>query len=265
LSSERNDEKPPQHPTELFQPQTGRSYKEFWENVAATKEGAYLGVSGLLFDKPLDDEDMAVDGEAVADILVRELAITQEHKVLEIGVGVGRIAQHVAPRCREFHGVDISANMIRVAQERTKDLPNVRLRALDASSLDVFPEATFDRVYCQIVLIHLDREEVFLYLKDAFRVLKPGGRAWFQTNNLLHRSGWACFQGVANEARAQGQANRGRVHFLTAPELRKYVEGAGFSIDEARSHLALTEQEFGFVVPNLQWDHYLIAVANKPA
>ena len=251
-------------PEDLFRPETGRTYKEFWSNVAADKEGAYLGVAGMLFDRPYDDEDMSFEGRAVADILARELEIEPHHDVLEIGVGVGRIAEHLAPRCKRFFGVDIASGMIDVAQQRLAGQSNVHLRTLERSDLACFPSETFDRVYAQIVLIHLDREDVFNYVREAYRVLKPGGRAWFQTNNLLQRGGTACFIGVADEVARVGQADRGRVHFLTSPELRHYVELAGLRIDERHSHLDLVEQEYGYVVPNIQWDHFLIAVAEKP-
>jgi SAM-dependent methyltransferase len=254
----------PQRPEDLFRPETGRTYKEFWEQVATTKAGAYLGVAGLMFDRPYSDEDMSIDGEAVAEILVDRLEIGPRHRVLEIGVGVGRIAEHLAPRCAAFHGVDISRGMVEVASRRLAPLPNVTLDVLDGSHLAPCADATYDRVYAQIVFIHIDREDVYNYMLETARVLKPGGRAWFQTNNLLHRGGWKCFQGVAEEVRHQGQANRGRVHFLTAPELRRYCEGAGLRIVEERSHLELQDQRYPFTPPNLQWDHYLIAVVERP-
>jgi cyclopropane fatty-acyl-phospholipid synthase-like methyltransferase len=259
------EDRTPRRPEELFKPETGRTYKEFWEKVAETKEGAYLGVAGTLFDQPLDDEDMDIDGEAVARVIGDTLAVGPDHKVLEIGVGVGRIAQHIAPRCGEFHGVDISQNMVDVASRRLEGCDNVHLRAVDRTGLEPYADGTFDRVYCQIVMIHIDREDVYQYMTEAFRVLKPGGRAWFQTNNLLAPSGFACFQGVVEEVKAQGQANRGRVHFLTSPELRRYVEGAGFTVREEESHLEMVTQRYPFLQPSPQWDHFLIAVAEKPA
>ncbi|MHC4919682.1 MAG: class I SAM-dependent methyltransferase [Planctomycetota bacterium] len=250
---------------DLFVPETGDTYEEFWNNVAQTKEGAYLGVFGLFHHQNLDDEDMEISGEPDAEIIANKLEIEPSHKVLEIGVGVGRIAQHMAARCAEFHGVDISENMIREARARLRGIPGVHLKTLERSGLlDAFPDASFDRIYSHIVLIHLDREDVLQYMREASRVLRPGGRAFFQVNNLMHPTGFRYFQDLVNQTMLKGRAQRGRVHFLTAHEVRAYVAGAGLTVLEDKSNLELHEQTFDFIKPNLHWDYYLIAVAEKP-
>ena len=249
---------------DLFVPETGDTYKEFWDNVAQTKEGAYLGVVGQFHQKNHDDEDMAISGEPDAEIIANKLEIEPSHKVLEIGVGVGRIAEHIAPRCAEFHGVDISENMIKEAKARLNGIPGVHLRALERTSFDAFPDASFDRVYSHIVLIHLDREDLFQYMRETCRVLRPGGRAYFQTNNLLNPAGFRYFREAVDLTMLQGRGMRGRVHYLTAPELRAYVAGAGLTILEDKSNLELHEQQFDFIMPILHWEYYLIAVVEKP-
>ncbi|MFO0983905.1 MAG: methyltransferase domain-containing protein [Planctomycetota bacterium] len=257
----------PVRPEDLFTQQSARTYKEFWDCVGRTRAGAYQAVAGTLgthIDTPLDEDDLSISGEPVVAIIADKLGVQPEHKVLEIGVGVGRLAEHMARRCRELHGVDISGNIITEARRRLAPLDNVRLQVLEHSGLEPLADAQFDRVYCHIVFIHIDREDLFHYLRESFRVLRPGGRAYFQTNNLLHPSGFRSFEGVVNEALREGHLNRGHVHFLTAPELRCYVTAAGFRILEDRSHLELTEQAFDFITPDVQWDHFLIAVVEKP-
>jgi ubiquinone/menaquinone biosynthesis C-methylase UbiE len=40
----------------------------------------------------------------------------KEKEVLEIGVGGGRIAQHVAPQVSKLHALDISSEMLKKAK-----------------------------------------------------------------------------------------------------------------------------------------------------
>jgi len=46
--------------------------------------------------------------------------------------------------------------------------------------------------------------------------------------------------------------------------VRKFMQEAGFVMDEAKSHLEPVEQKFDFNIPDRDWEYYLIAVA-RPA
>jgi ubiquinone/menaquinone biosynthesis C-methylase UbiE len=251
-------------PPEIYHLGLGRSYPEYWNNLARDKETAYFGVAGKPFGQPATEASLDRHGEASARIIAKQLELGVQDRVLEVGVGVGRLAKHIAPLCRHFTGVDISANMIGFARERLAGLDNALLLPLDSSGLRRFPGACFDKVYFQVVLIHLDREDVFHYLGEAFRVLRPAGRAWFQFYNLLHPRGFREFHHAVEFLVAKGDKLRGRVQCLTPAEVRKYVTAAGFKLREDLSHLREVEQNFDFEIPDKDWEFYLIAVAEKP-
>ena len=261
----RPDDPPPAAPPpEIYHLGLGKTYPEYWNNLARDRETAYFGVAGKPFGEPATEASLDRHGEASAKIIAQKLALSPEDRVLEVGVGVGRLAKHLAPLCRHFTGVDISANMIGFAQERLAGLDNVLLLPLDASGLRRFPGGCFDKVYIQVVLIHLDREDVFHYLGECCRVLRPGGRAWFQFYNLLHPQGFQEFRSAVEFMKAKGDKLRGRVQCLTASEVRKYVSAAGFKLREDLSHLCEVDQRFDFEIPDRDWEFYLIAVAEKP-
>ncbi len=248
---------------EPFSLKMGETYTEFWNNMARDKDTAYLGVAGLPFGEPATEESMDAHGLPSAEIIAKKLDICAEHDVLEVGVGVGRLAKHVAPRCKTFTGIDISRGMIQIAGERLKHLGNMTLRPHESCDLSLFEDASFDRVYIQVVLIHLDREDVFHYIRETCRVLKPGGRAWFQFYNLLHPKGFDEFRFATDYAIEHGGKLRGRVHCLTAPEVRKLVGEAGLRIVEDLSHLEMEKQNFDFEIPDADWEYYLIAIGEK--
>jgi SAM-dependent methyltransferase len=82
--------------------------------------------------------------------------------------------------------VDVSGRMIARARERLAGLPNVRLREVGNSEfLSSFEAERFDLVFSFLVLQHIAREDAFLYLRDAFRVLRRGGTLLTQFPNLL--------------------------------------------------------------------------------
>src|ERR1700740_379949 len=95
-------------------------------------------------------------------------------RILEVGVGTGISLPHYSKNCR-LCGIDISAPMLRKAQERVTEfgLNNVEgLWVMDAEHLS-FPNDSFDVVVAQYVITTVPNPEATL---DEFaRVLKPGG------------------------------------------------------------------------------------------
>ena len=95
-------------------------------------------------------------------------------RILEVGVGTG-IALPDYARSNRLVGIDISAPMLRRAQERVAEhgLTNVEtLAVMDAKHL-AFPDNFFDVVVAQFVITAVPDPEATL---DEFaRVVKPGG------------------------------------------------------------------------------------------
>src|SRR5512133_3807081 len=83
------------------------------------------------------------------------------------------------------HDVDVSDEMIRLARERLRDTPNAHPHHGSGADLGLFPDAKFDFVYSYAVFQHIpSRDVVFSYLREAWRVLKPGGILRCQLNGL---------------------------------------------------------------------------------
>lgn len=108
------------------------------------------------------------DGPAFLDAL----ALSPEKSVLEIGVGSGRLALWVAPRCRAFWGIDLSPKTIARAAENLADHPNVTL--VEGDFMVFSPVRQFDVIYSSLTFFHLpDKAEAIRKVAD---LLAPGGR-----------------------------------------------------------------------------------------
>jgi SAM-dependent methyltransferase len=85
----------------------------------------------------------------------------------------------------EIHGVDVSDEMIALAAERLKPIPHAHPHVGSGADLRLFADDSFDFIYSYAVFQHIpSKDVVFSYLRDAARVLKPGGLMRFQANNL---------------------------------------------------------------------------------
>lgn len=104
-------------------------------------------------------------------------------RALEIGCGVGRITRCLAENFAEVHAIDVAPEMIAQAQARLAAHPNVTLRTGSGFDLQPLPDAHFDLVFSYIVFQHIPSGDVIRnYVREAARVLKPGGAFKFQLN-----------------------------------------------------------------------------------
>jgi SAM-dependent methyltransferase len=133
-----------------------------------------------------DDEEFFATGQEMAAALALELKrMLGRDAALEIGCGPGRLMRPMSRHFREIHGVDVSDEMIKLARERLRNTPNAHPHHTSGSDLGQFPDAKFDLVYSYAVFQHIpSRDVVMSYLREAARVLKPGGILRCQLNGL---------------------------------------------------------------------------------
>jgi len=139
----------------------------------------------------------------------------RRRRALEIGCGPGRLLRPMSRHFEEIHGVDVSDEMIALARERLRDVPQARLDHTAGSDLRLFPGDHFDFIYSYAVFQHIpSREVIFAYLAEAQRVLRPGGILRCQLNGL----------------RAGGPANTWEGARISAAEVLGFARARHFSL-----------------------------------
>src|SRR5436190_678057 len=87
-----------------------------------------------------------VDSPARLDGILGSQRLGPDVSFLEIGCGIGRIAQAFSPRVRHFHGLDISPKMLSAARRRCVDLQNVTFSLTSGRDLSSLADHSFDVV-----------------------------------------------------------------------------------------------------------------------
>jgi cyclopropane fatty-acyl-phospholipid synthase-like methyltransferase len=151
----------------------------YWDQMASENARMHIAINHWESERAFEDSGE----ESVRDLLASEhVKILPGSRVVDIGVGIGRMMKPLAQRFPEadFHGIDVSDEMVRQARERMADLPNVTVTANTGSDLRAFGDGQIDLVYSYIVLQHIPRPLVREYFREVGRVLKPGGIFRFQ-------------------------------------------------------------------------------------
>ena len=102
--------------------------------------------------------------------------------MLDVACGPGYAAAAGSARGAVAIGVDFSSEMVEEARGR---YPGIEFREGDAEQLS-FPDSTFDAVVLNFGMLHLGRPEQAL--REAHRVLQPGGRIAFTVWDMPNRA-----------------------------------------------------------------------------
>ena len=197
-------------------------YKRTWTALATTDNDAAMWVAGTA-----DDQHLETTGAHTVELLMRYVAIEPTDEVLEIGCGVGRVGKVLAPRCRSWVGADISPNMLVVARRRLAGLANVEFCELATVGLSEFADESFDVVYCTVVFMHLFEWDRYRYVQEAHRVLRPGGRCFFDNVDITSGHARSFFAEGASYPLMDRPAQIGMAS--SGDELRVYGGWAGFA------------------------------------
>jgi ubiquinone/menaquinone biosynthesis C-methylase UbiE len=139
------------------------------------KIAAFAGTIPANYEKymgPFLFEPFALD-------LAERLQDKKYDHILEIACGTGRVTAHLAKSVKHdtLTATDLNLDMIDVARQKIRN-ENIKWMTADAMELP-FSDASFDLVVFQFgIMFFPDKEKG---LKEAYRVLKPGGKLIFST------------------------------------------------------------------------------------
>jgi 2-polyprenyl-3-methyl-5-hydroxy-6-metoxy-1,4-benzoquinol methylase len=120
-------------------------------------------------------------------------------RALDFGCGIGRLTQALANRYDRVDGVDISPEMIALADEHNLHGERCVYHTNLTEDLSLFEDGSFDLVYTMIVLQHMPQPLQRGYVTEFFRVLRPGGVAMFEMPDgpdYQHPNEWLSMYGV---------------------------------------------------------------------
>ena len=98
--------------------------------------------------------------------------IDADDNVLECACGTGMFSLPIARRCKSLTATDFADKMLRQAQNKCKDLPNICFELADITRLN-YKDESFDKVVAANVIHLLDNPAAAM--SELMRVCKKGG------------------------------------------------------------------------------------------
>jgi SAM-dependent methyltransferase len=150
--------------------------------------------------------------------------------ILEIGAGGGRFTEILLPKCRKIIASDVAPTMLKLMRQRFGENPKIEYLLLDGKGLSGVPSASVDAAFSYSVFVHIQHWDIYNYLVELNRVLKPHGKAVIQHANTFSELGWPQF--LADVHISTGRHKQwGTFTPMTPDMMREFVTRAGLRVE----------------------------------
>lgn len=145
----------------------------FWAFLSDTEKKDGGWDQAAFFQTGVDEIDTVLR-------IARSLSPLRYGAAVDFGCGVGRLSQALAAHFQRVIGVDIAASMIRTAVELNRFPDRCEYVHNVAADLSVLPDRSADLIYSSITLQHVVPALARCYIREFFRIARPGGLVIFQ-------------------------------------------------------------------------------------
>jgi SAM-dependent methyltransferase len=146
---------------------------EFWDKAARESKLENKSLAGMLAEGR--EFDAIYRSKAERERFSSFYSPPPNASVLEVGSGGGRWALYLADKVKAYVGIDISQNMVSLAEEicSASELENVQFECTDLENHDA--NVKYDLIYFSGVLQYMDDETVSSCLNMAISLLTEEG------------------------------------------------------------------------------------------
>jgi SAM-dependent methyltransferase len=203
---------------------------EGWERAARW----YQGEEGENLGDNWSADEIGVDvppGQVVSylDQMVFTPFLGSCDVLLEIGPGGGRFTEILLPKCKRLVALDTSPTMLKLLRQRFSESATIKYVLGDGKGLSAVPEDSVDQVFSYDVFVHLQHWDIYNYLTEIRRVLRPGGKAVIHHANTFSELGWKLFLSHVPQS-----LNRHKLYgtftVMTPDIMREFVRRAGLEL-----------------------------------
>lgn len=216
---------------------TKKDYAKAYKDHVAELEGR------LSYDEALRT---AIGGNFIAVgkleyYLLRSLGLSDDHLVVDVGCGSGRLACQLAHFGRiRYVGCDVVPRLLEYARDLSKR-PDWEFVATDGIKIPV-PDRAADYAVFFSVFTHLLHEDTFRYFREAARVLKPGGYLVISFLEFRVPTHWDVFAASVENSTPGQHPNQ----FIDRDGIHAWALHSGFEVESIRSgdtfHIPVPEE-----------------------
>ncbi len=187
-----------------------------------------LGTFGISSDLDL----VARNRHERADRIAALLELGPSDTVLDLGSGMGFMAERIAPIVKRVHCADISETYMKDCRQRVAGLGNAETHIIPYADLSGLLGKRITKAYSALLFIHFNFIDLTLYLRELHRLLPKGGLAFFDFNDsdaFRYGNPLDSFnQHLADYRKRREDWVFGAMHMISGTTLRNVLPQLGF-------------------------------------
>jgi cyclopropane fatty-acyl-phospholipid synthase-like methyltransferase len=189
-----------------------------------------LGTFGISSDL----EQVAQNRYERADRIAGLLNMEPRDVVLDLGSGMGFMAERMAPKVARVHCADVSETYMHDCRARVGKLPNVETHVIPYADLSALRGIGISKAYSALLFIHFNFHDLTLYLREVHSILEAGGLFFFDFNDsdsFRYGNALDSFnQHIGDYRRRRHEWVFGCMHMISGVTLRNILPQLGFRI-----------------------------------
>lgn len=176
--------------------------------------------------------DLIVGGQSHAigileHSLLATLGLKPTDTIVDVGCGSGRLSTRLAPtHTGVFIGTDILSDLVEYAAKKTAR-QDWRFHVADQPPLPV-EDGIADFVCFFSVFTHLLDEDIYRYIEDAKRLLKPGGKLVFSYLDFAVATHWTMFELTLADRSPDPVLNK----FISKDAIHAWAQHLGLHVEQ---------------------------------
>lgn len=191
-------------------------------------------VGNLLASKPYDEAMSDAIGGSYEDTgqVLRDIVfyagLKRGMSLIDHGCGSGRLSHLIPPEMEiDYLGIDIIDELLNYAEKKSP--PNFKF--INHAKLSIPVKSNSIDMICAFSLYtHLHHAETFIYLEEAHRVLREGGKIVFSFLEFSMPCYWHIFESIVDQEKQKNAPHL--TTFIERSVIEIWAERIGFEIKE---------------------------------